>query len=197
MIVAMVGTEWLFGPVGIELRESLAIAGGFPIVLALPDLLQGEYITLGVPRAQELDDTHLRVWEIGFYGEDDWHVNKHLTLNLGLRYDVYTPFTEIQNRIATWDPATESLLVAGRNCVSNTAGIQTDYHGVEPRVGFDAQTQIRNDLVVRGGYGISFVPPLTQVVQLVETTSIPPFITQRSLVQIQPPQPSEFAVDPV
>jgi Carboxypeptidase regulatory-like domain/TonB dependent receptor len=133
-----------------------AVAGGFPLFLSFPDLVQGEYLTMAIPRAQELDAPHLRVWEVGGYGEDDWHVNKRLTLNLGLRYDVYTPFTEIDNRISTWDPATESLLVAGQNGVSNTAGIQTDYHGIEPRIGFD--TQILNGLVLRGGYGISFVP---------------------------------------
>jgi hypothetical protein len=133
-----------------------AVAGGFPLFLSLPDLLSGAYVSMIIPRAQELDAPHLRVWEIGGYGEDDWHVNKRLTLNLGLRYDVYTPFTEIANRIATWDPATESLLVAGQNGVSDTAGIVTDYRGVEPRIGFDAQ--IMNGLVVRGGFGISFVP---------------------------------------
>lgn len=133
-----------------------AIAGGFPLFLSYPDLLQGEYLTMAIPRAQELDDPHLRVWETGAYGEDDWHVNRHLTLNLGLRYDVYTPFTEIENRISTWDPTTESLLVASQNGVSDTAGVITDYHGVEPRVGFDVQ--VTNGLVVRGGYGISFVP---------------------------------------
>jgi hypothetical protein len=133
-----------------------AIAGGWPLFLSYPDLLQGEYLTMGIPRAQELDDPHLRVWEAGAYGEDDWHVNSHLTLNLGLRYDVYTPFTEIENRISTWDPATESLLVAGQNGVSNTAGVQTDFQGLEPRVGFDVLAS--KGLVVRGGFGISFVP---------------------------------------
>ena len=133
-----------------------AIAGGWPLFLSYPDLLQGEYITMGIPRAQELDDPHLRVWEAGAYGEDDWHVNRHLTLNLGLRYDVYTPFTEIENRISTWDPSTESLLIAGQNGVSDTAGVQTDYQGLEPRVGFDFL--VTDGLVARGGYGISFVP---------------------------------------
>lgn len=133
-----------------------AVAGGFPLFLSYVDLLEGEYLTMAIPRAQELDDPHLRVWETGAYGEDDWRVNKLLTLNLGLRYDVYTPFTEIANRISTWDPTTESLLVAGQNGVSDTAGIQTDFRGVEPRVGFDAQ--IRHGLVLRGGFGISFVP---------------------------------------
>jgi hypothetical protein len=132
------------------------IAGGWPLFLTYPDLLQGQYPAMIFPRGQELDDPHLRVWEFGGYGEDDWHVTRRLTLNLGVRYDVYTPMTEIENRISTWDPRTESLLIAGQNGVSSTAGIQTDYHGVEPRVGFALQAA--KGLVVRGGFGLSSVP---------------------------------------
>jgi outer membrane receptor protein involved in Fe transport len=133
-----------------------AVAGGFPLFISFADLLQGQYPEMLIPRAQELDAPHLRVWETGFYGEDDWHVNKRLTLNLGLRYDVYNPITEIEDRISTWDPASKSLLIAGQNGVSKSAGVKTDYHGVEPRFGFDVN--VANNLVVRGGFGMSFVP---------------------------------------
>ncbi|HUB51195.1 MAG TPA: carboxypeptidase regulatory-like domain-containing protein [Terracidiphilus sp.] len=134
-----------------------AVAGGFPLFLSWPDLLQGEYPTMIIPRAQELDAPHLRVWETGYYGEDDWHVNRHLTLNLGLRYDVYTPFTEIANRISTWDPVSESLLIAGQNGVSKSAGIETDFRdGIEPRFGFNYK--VTDSLVVRGGFGFSSDP---------------------------------------
>ena len=46
---------------------------------------------------------HTRSWENGFYGQDDYRVNNRLTLNLGLRYDMYTWPTEINNRMANFD----------------------------------------------------------------------------------------------
>jgi hypothetical protein len=133
-----------------------SVAAGYPLFYSFVDLLQGEYPEDVIPREQELDAPHLRMWEIGEYGEDDWHVTKWLTLNLGLRYDIYTPYTEILDRISTWDPVTESLLIAGQNGVSSSAGVETDYRGVEPRFGFAAT--VAKDLVVRGGFGMSYVP---------------------------------------
>jgi len=133
-----------------------SVNSGFFLFLSYPDLLQGQYVASALPRSLELAPPHLRVWEASGYGQDDWRVNKRLTLNLGLRYDLFTPFTEIANRISTFDPVTGQLLIAGQNGVSNTAGIKTDHRGLEPRIGFAAT--LGHGLVVRGGYGISFVP---------------------------------------
>jgi hypothetical protein len=43
-------------------------------------------------------------WENGYYVQDDWRVNSRLTLNLGMRYDLYTPYTEKNNILANFDP---------------------------------------------------------------------------------------------
>jgi hypothetical protein len=120
-----------------------------------PSLLQGQYLSNG-GRSLSLDDPHLRIWEPSVYVQDDWHASRSLTLNLGIRYDHFTPFSEIENRISTFDPSDGALLVAGQNGVSKTAGVHPDYHGVEPRVGF-AYT-LGHGMVVRGGYGIGYVP---------------------------------------
>ena len=129
---------------------------GLWIFLNYPGLLQGQY--LNTQRSLSLVNPHLRTWEPAGYVQDDWHVSKTLTLNLGLRYDLYTPYTEIQNRISTWDPAGK-FLVAGQNGVSDTAGIQTDYKGVAPRIGFAFSP--RAGSVLRGGYGIGYFPENT------------------------------------
>jgi hypothetical protein len=128
---------------------------GLWIFLNYPLLLQGTFMSNG-GRSVELDAPHLRVWEPSVFVQDDWRASKGLTLNIGLRYDLFTPYTEIRDRISTWDPASASLLIAGQNGVSNTAGIQTDYHGVAPRFGFAYSAP--HDLVIRGGYGIGYFP---------------------------------------
>lgn len=91
----------------------------------------------------------------GFF-QDDWRIASRITVNLGLRYDVFTPFTEADNHLVNVDLAASKILVAGQNGVSRTAGIQTDYSNVAPRVGFSATLPAL--MVLRGGYGLSYFP---------------------------------------
>jgi hypothetical protein len=109
-----------------------------------------------VQRALSLAAPHIRVWEPSVYIQDDWHAARNLTLNMGLRYDLYTPFTEIENHISTFNPDTGNMMIAGKDGVSNTAGVETDYRNLAPRFGF-AYT-VHPGTVIRGGYGIGFVP---------------------------------------
>ena len=96
-----------------------------------------------------------RSWESGFYAQDDWRVNSRLTLNLGLRYDIFTPRTEQYNRLANFDPISSVILIAGKNS-NSSAGVSTDYGGIAPRLGFAAT--LGHGMVLRGGWGISYFP---------------------------------------
>jgi hypothetical protein len=109
-----------------------------------------------VARSNSLDSPGYRSWEPNVYIQDDWRVKQWLTLNLGVRYDIFTPFTEVGNRISNFDPTTDSIVVAGQNGVSNTAGIATDFKDVAPRIGFAAS--VRPGLVIRGGFGLTYYP---------------------------------------
>jgi hypothetical protein len=123
----------------------------FPSLVAL---VQGRYSS--VTRANLLMAPHYRTWEWGTFIQDDWHVAAPLTVNFGVRYDLFTPFTEIHNHISTFNPYTGVIDVAGVNGVSDTAGVQTDYSNISPRVGF-AYT-VGHGTVIRGGFGTSFFP---------------------------------------
>ncbi len=97
-----------------------------------------------------------QTWEPSIYIQDDWRVNNWLSVNLGVRYDVFTPTTEKEDRMSNVDVETGELLFAGQNGVSRSAGVKTDWSNIAPRIGFAAT--VRPGLVVRGGYGISYAP---------------------------------------
>jgi hypothetical protein len=94
--------------------------------------------------------------EYNFYARDEWRASRKLTLNLGVHYEVNTPYTEKNNYWANFDPATARLLIAGQDGVSETANVPTSYSSVGPRFGFAYQAT--QSTVLRGGYGIFFAP---------------------------------------
>ncbi|HEX4650434.1 MAG TPA: TonB-dependent receptor [Granulicella sp.] len=117
-------------------------------------LLSGDYTTL--QRSNSITPPHYRMWESSGYVQDDWHVLSNLTLNLGLRYDVFTPYTEAHNAISNFDPTTGTIIVAGQNGTNNYAGLHPTWSNVAPRIGF-AYTP-HPSWVLRGGFGMSYVP---------------------------------------
>jgi len=116
---------------------------------------------LGYPLALRRDfflpgSANMRTDELDFYVKDDWRVTKTLTVNLGLHYEINTPFTEANNYWANFNPATGQQLIAGQNGVSATGNINTDYKAIGPRVAFAWQPTTK--MVIRGGYGIFYDP---------------------------------------
>jgi hypothetical protein len=107
-----------------------------------------------------------RSWEPSGFAQDSWKITPKLTLLLGVRYDLFTPFTEAHNHISNFDflqalsdtPSTVSsaLKIAGVNGVSDTAGVKTDHRDFAPRIGFAYAVMPKT--VLRGGYGLSYFP---------------------------------------
>jgi hypothetical protein len=101
---------------------------------------------------------------IGLYFQDDFKVTHKLVLNLGLRWDLQTPSTERYNRIIEgFNPTVSSPLGAGQAVGgvffaggNNQESWKTDYTAFQPRFGF--AYQVNSKLVVRAGYGLSYLP---------------------------------------
>jgi hypothetical protein len=88
--------------------------------------------------------------------EDDWRVTPSLTLNLGLAWDLTTPITEVHDRMADYIPslAGGTLLIAGKNGVSRSAGINMYKGAYEPRLGLTWKVLGSDKTVMRLGFGI-------------------------------------------
>ena len=89
---------------------------------------------------------HTRSWQNGFYAQDDWRVSPSLTLNLGIRYDIYTPYTATNGALTNFVPSLGLLIgptLPGRQHSGPTAGITTDWGDVGPRFGFVLSMQSR------------------------------------------------------
>ncbi len=101
-----------------------------------------------------------RSWENGFFAQDDFHVNRKLTLNLGLRYDLFTWPREANNNMSNFNPATGELVEAGTSAAHaagyNDSLIDTPKHNFGPRAGFAYDLFGNGRTVIRGGYGLFY-----------------------------------------
>jgi hypothetical protein len=101
--------------------------------------------------------------ETSFYFQDDWKVTSNLTLNLGLRYEWSTPYTERHNRIQFSDFTGDSgITLPGLGAIRGITRFATndrrhapvDRNNWAPRLGF--AYQLGPNTVLRGGAGIYY-----------------------------------------
>lgn len=98
----------------------------------------------------------LRTNELNFYVRDEWRLTNKLTVNIGVHYEINTPFTEANNQWVNFNPATGAQLIAGKNGVSRSGNINTDYLAWSPRISLAYQFDKKT--VIRTGYGVFYFP---------------------------------------
>ena len=88
------------------------------------------------------------------YIQDDIKVSPKLTVNAGLRYELVTPQYERDNKLANFDPTTNTLIQASKGSLYNRALVDMPKKNLGPRLGF--AYSIDPKTVFRGGYGIVY-----------------------------------------
>ena len=90
-----------------------------------------------------------------FYGQDTIRLTSKLTINAGLRWEIYRPESAARTDGGGWvDLATGEMRVAGETGVDLRGNTSTDYHHFSPRLGVAYQADAKT--VVRLGYGRSY-----------------------------------------
>jgi hypothetical protein len=108
-----------------------------------------------------------RYKDYSLWANDVYRMTPQLTLNLGLRYDIWLPYQEVLNRESFFNPTLPNPAAgnhpgilqffgdgpASCNCSTNVA---TDWHNLGPRVGIAYSFGKKSDWVVRTGYSIMY-----------------------------------------
>jgi hypothetical protein len=105
----------------------------------------------------------------GLYVQDNWKTSPKLTINAGLRWDPYWPYTEEKGRVVCYHPGAKSqrfpnaplgAIYGGPNhdpgCPA-ASGTESNLANFGPRLGF--AYKLDDKTVVRGGGGFYYTPP--------------------------------------
>ncbi len=137
--------QFIFG--SILSSSSDAAGSGAPFadfLMGFPSLIQG---------TQMLDWSRQRDLYFATFFQDDWKVSSKLTLNLGIRYDLYTQPVDARDRGGLFDLSKTVFAIPGKNGYSRGI-VDADHNNIGPRAGF--AYQLRRRIVLRGGYGIFY-----------------------------------------
>jgi hypothetical protein len=130
-------------------------------------------LTSFIPAGTSRSRNH-KINDMGFYFQDDWKLAPHITLNLGLRYELFLPPKEADGIQATVGGAE---LINGSNQITNLtvqkgdAWYNTDRNNFAPRVGFAWDVKGNGKTAVRGNYGIFFDRNVGSTVNLVDSNT--------------------------
>jgi Carboxypeptidase regulatory-like domain/TonB dependent receptor len=122
---------------------------------AFADFLLGfpQFTNRSVGNAQ----AYLRQNSYAAYVQNDWRVNSRLTLNLGVRYEYVSPFSEQRDNLLNLDfgnlPAAPAL-------VRMHSAVDSDRNNFAPRGGIAWRPWLNRGMVWRAGYGIYYSPEI-------------------------------------
>jgi len=160
-------------------------------------------------------------WEEGYFVQDDWKISSKLTLNLGLRYDLITPFIEKDDLLINFDPTgtnptgnpgvfiipssktlpyLDTRIASYGYITAAQAGlgrglVRTDKNNIAPRLGF--AYKIGDKSVLRAGWGVFYPTSAAQGIRdAIGTNPFNQGVTSRFTLEGWP-SPSQDGISPI
>ena len=118
------------------------------------------------------------------YFQDKWQVTQKLTVDLGLRWEYWPATTpEYPGGLSNYIPSNNTLEVAGEGSIPLNLGVNSHTADFAPRVG--VAYRLNEKTVVRGGYGLSYLPRYTTA-GLASSTSVWQYPIQQNQQLVAP-----------
>jgi hypothetical protein len=105
-----------------------------------------------------IDRPGTKHWAVFAFMHDKWQVNQKLTVDLGLRWEYYTPLTGIadQGGLSNYEPSNNTVRIAGYGSIPQNIGVEKNFKNFAPR--FGASYRFNEKTVLRAGFGTTIVP---------------------------------------
>jgi len=202
------GGAFIFNPykeTGNYFEAGLATFSGYLTKNAMADFLLGSAVSF---RQNDGFYQRLHSTRPSLFAQDDWRITRRLSLNLGLRWELFSPFVGLQN-FGTFRPNVQStrfptaplgLLAVGDAGIPD--GIMpTQWAKFAPRVGFAYDVFGNGTTSLRGGFGVFYA---TRSVTVIDNMQQQPFVRDLTVSNtpnlINPygsgPNPFPFKFDP-
>ncbi|MFB3921451.1 MAG: carboxypeptidase regulatory-like domain-containing protein [Terriglobia bacterium] len=119
---------------------------------------------LGLPQTTSVrfgsSSNYFRSWVFSGFLQDDWRMTSHFTVNYGLRYEYFAPFTEKYGHLSdlTFAPgfASAGVVTGQKPGMMPASLLRGDANNLGPRIGIAYRPWTQHSLVLRAGYGIFF-----------------------------------------
>lgn len=177
---------------------------------------------LGLPQSTSVrygaDNNYFRGKSLIGYAQDDFRITRRLSLNFGLRYEYFAPYTELRGHLANLDlnPERTKVAVVTPGVPGPFSGelpdslIRPDRNNLSPRFGFASRIGKRRGTVIRGGYSIFYSgtsysqiasqmasqPPFARTISISTSSAYP--LTLRNGFPVIPTQKitNTYGIDP-
>jgi hypothetical protein len=143
------------------LGTAMNSSSGSPVASYILGAVDSSSVSVGVPGLGS------RWLDPSFWAEDDYKVNPKLTLNMGVRWDIWPSIHEVHNLFTWLNPTGQNSVTGNRGTLAFAGGSASDgyhtgvsnpssiwYKNIAPRLGlayaFDSKT------VIRASYGLAF-----------------------------------------